>query len=532
MIRLARLTWVVASTALLSWASGQQTAIVLEAGPEKTELLAPLPRSTTAAEGEVMRVDWVTVLDLARASSLEIQLAAERVNEADVQVNLARLQWIPSLKVGASWLNSAGRRQEIPGNIIEASKSSLYGGALGVIQLDAPKVAVDVLRAKQNVYAKSGELDRVSRAEIQKVSNAYIDLVAAQAGTAVSLELSGLINELAERVRQLKEQGFGTDVDVLRSQVALQSQIQQEINAYQNELAASAQLVMLLNLDPSVQLSASWDHLAPITLVDENQPEEVLIEQARGQGPGIAEVAALLNALDEQQRQLRRIGLIPTIQIDSGLGAFGGGEGSDLGDFGDRTDVGVHAYWDVMKVVGTRHAREMFNSKRRQALLEQEKLLGRLAAGVKVARHRSIQAKRTINAAEKQVELAIQSYALSKKRMDALLLPAPALEILPAIAALGQARGDYIRAVIEYNKAQVELMYLLGQHVADGAYHQPNCPPKRYVDGLPVGPSRDGLANPRGPEVEIPIEAPVDRAVPVRHPVETLTESPPELARP
>jgi outer membrane protein TolC len=248
---------------------------------------------------------------------------------------------------------------------------------------------------------------------------------------------------------------------------------------------------MLLHMDPSTRLVANWEHLAPITLVDESQSEEELIQQAMAQGPGVAEVATLLSALDEQQRQLRRIGLVPTVSIASGLGAFGGGEGSALGDFGDRTDVGVSAYWDVLKIMGTKHTREMFAVKRRQAVLEQQKLEARLAAGVKVARSRAVEARKMIREAEVEVDLAIQRYALSKKRMEAGLLQMPALEMLPAIGILGSARANYLQAVIEFNKAQVELMYLLGRHVPEATYLEPNCPPRRYVDGrlVPSEPS-------------------------------------------
>lgn len=474
------------------------------------DMTAPLPRALPPSNDDsgALPIDWPTVLELARASNLEIQLAFEKVNEAHVQVDLARLQWIPSLKVGSTWLNSAGRRQDIPGPIIEASKSSLFSGALAEAQIDLPKVAVDVLRARQQVFARSGELDRVTRAEVQKVSNAYIDLVAAQAGAAISVELSQLIRDLVERTQQLKDQGFGTDVDVLSSRVNLQSQLQREIQAKQGQLAASAQLVMLLHMDPSTRLVANWEHLAPITLVDESQSEEELIQQALAQGPGVAEVATLLSALDEQQRQLRRIGLVPTVSITSGLGAFGGGEGSTLGDFGDRTDVGVSAYWDVLKIMGTKHTREMFASKRRQAVLEQQKLESRLAAGVKVARSRAVEARKMIREAEVEVDLAIQRYALSKKRMEAGLLQMPALEMLPAIGILGAARANYLQAVIEFNKAQVELMYLLGRHVPEATYLEPNCPPRRYVDGRLV---------PGEPSNLMPVEAVAEEpATPVR----------------
>lgn len=454
------------------------------------DLISPLPKNAPemAGDGEAMPIDWSMVLDLARASSLEVQLSIEKVQEANVMVQLAKLQWIPSMKVGTSWYNSSGRRQDIPGDVIEAAKSSLYAGALANTSLDVKKICLDILRAKQQYSARSGELDRVTRAEVQKVSNAYVDLVASQAGAAISAEVAQLVGDLVERSRLLLEQGLLTEVNVLRKEQVLQSQLQNASKARAAQLAASAQLVMLLNLEPQTKLVASWDHLAPIVLVDENQDELILMQRARSQGPGMAEIAAVLQAIEEQQRKARQVALIPTFVAQTGYGAFGGGQGSDLINFGGRFDTNVGAYWDVMDIVGTRQTRELACSKKRQALLENEKLEGKLAAGVRIARYRAIEARRRIAGAEKEIDLAIRAYSQSKKRMDADVAPNREIdlglvEVLPSISALANARSSYLEAVIEYNKAQIELMYLTGQHFGSSVYQQPAGVTKRYVNG-------------------------------------------------
>ncbi|MBY0585584.1 TolC family protein [bacterium] len=463
-------------------------------GPElikgAPDLTAPLPKSAPemAGEGEAMPVDWSMVLDLARASSVEVQLSMEKVHESNVLMQLAKLQWIPSMKVGTSWYNSSGRRQDIPGDVIEAAKSNLYAGALGNMSLDVKKICLDILRAKQQISTRNGELDRVTRAEVQKVSNAYVDLVASQAGAAISAEVAQLVGDLVERSRLLLEQGLLTEVNVLNKERVLQAQLQNASKARAAQLAASAQLVMLLNLEPQTKLVASWDHLAPIVLVDENQDELELMTKARSQGPGMSEIAAVLQAIEEQQRKSRQVALIPVFVAQTGYGAFGGAQGSDLLNFGGRFDTNVGAYWDVMDIVGTKQTRELAFSKKRQAMLEHEKLEGKLAAGVRIARYRAIEARKRISSAEKEIDLAIRAYSQSKKRMDADVAPNREIdlglvEVLPSISALASSRGSYLEAVIEYNKAQIELMYLTGQHLAPSHYHQPACVPKRYVNG-------------------------------------------------
>jgi hypothetical protein len=144
-----------------------------------------------------------------------------------------------------------------------------------------------------------------------------------------------------------------------------------------------------------------------------------------------------------------------------------------------------------MEALGTRQTRELFNSKKRQAGLEHAKLRRQLEAGVSIARMRSIEARRRIVLAEKEVDLAIRRYSQSKKRMDADVSPSreidlSSIEVMPAIGALARARQNYLQAVINYNKAQVELLYLIGANGVNENYQLPNCPPNRYVNGRPV----------------------------------------------
>jgi hypothetical protein len=206
----------------------------------------------------------------------------------------------------------------------------------------------------------------------------------------------------------------------------------------------------------------------------------------------MAEIDAVLQAIAEQQRKIRHVALIPTFIAQTGYGGFGGGQAGDIINFGDRFDANVGAYWDVMELVGTKQTRDLFQSKKCQAVLQHRLLERRLAAGVIVARTRSIEARKRIVDAEKRVDIAIRQYSQSKKRMDADVAPnrevidLGSVEVLPAIGGLARARGDYLKAVIEYNKAQVELMYLLGVDTMVSSVQPPCCEQTRYVNGKPV----------------------------------------------
>lgn len=427
---------------------------------ETRELMTPLPQGAPLEGGNVMPIDWPTVLELARASNTEIALAAEHVREANVQIDLARQQWVPSLKIGTTLLHHEGRVQDIPGNIFDASKSSLFAGGLVNMNFDPQTVAIDVLRAKQKASAQNGALDRTTRDTLQEASLAYVDLIAAQGGAAITLEVAEMIDELLERSKQLLTQGVGTQIDVLRNQAQASAQLQNLNKARQNQLAASAQLVQLLNLETPVRLTAADAQLTPWTLIDENKPEEELIAQAHSQGPGLSEIAALLIAFDEQERQLKRLVYLPILGVNVGGGTFGGGMGGSYQNFNGSSDYGVNVYWDASRLIGTGKKKELFQSKKRQAGLQHQQLLAKLSAGVVVSRDTAIKARERIRLAETEIAIAIESYKLSKARLDAA--ETLSMEVLQAIASLGSARGNYLSAVIDYNKAQIRLQYLIG----------------------------------------------------------------------
>jgi outer membrane protein TolC len=472
-------------TLLRRWASGVLVLVVisvndrLRAEPPKAEqklgsqpaspvkLPFPLPRTKPLPDAfdKAIPIDWPTVLELARASNLDVQLASERIREAHAQVAVAKAQWWPGLKINLVWRHHEGRDQEIDGRIIEVSKSSLGAGPVAELTYNPQKVAVDILKAKQLVFARSGALDRATREALQEASLAYVDLVAAQAGAAISTEIADLIGELVRRYEELHKQGLVAPAHVYLHRSQFDAQKQFLLKAQQGQLAAGARLVQLLELEPGTRVFTAEDHLVPLTLVDENQAIDGLIERAMNQGPGLAEVIAMLSALDQQEKQLRRIAFLPTVSADVGLGTFGGGIGSSHRDFDDRTDIGLRVYWDVMRIVGTSHTRELFGSKRRQASLEHQKLRSALAAGITVALDKARSARERITLAENELRSAIQSYEQSDARLRAAT--AESLEVLQAIAALSSARKNYLDSVIDYNRAQVQLHYLVGHPPGD-----------------------------------------------------------------
>jgi outer membrane protein TolC len=456
--------------------------------PPLPEKMPPLGDS----EDPATPIDWPAVLELARASNLEIRLAQEKITEACGMLHLARLQWFPSLHVGGTWMHHEGRIQDIPGQVFDASKSSIQGGGLLSANFEPSKVIVDTLRARQQVRARRGELDRTTRQTIQESSLAYVDLVASQGATAIAGEVFLLFKDLDDRAKDLLEGGFVAKRDTLDNAMRLTETESMLLSAREMQLKAGARLANLLNLPAGTRLISAEKDLVPVPLVPEQVPDEMLLAQARRQGPGLSEVAALLEALDEQQRQARRIALIPNVQASAGGGWLGGGPGGSYGAFADQGDFRVGVNWDVLRMMGGGKIQEVFDSKRRQANLEYDKLLLKLGTGVIVFRLESRNAWQRIKLSEKQIEMAVRNYRLCRDALQIAPISSPPAgaqqqasqqnsallngRVQQAIADLAKARRNYLEAVISYNKAQIQLQYLIG-----------------FDNVLPLDPPADGV---------------------------------------
>ncbi len=420
------------------------------------------------AATDVQPIDWPSVLELARASNIDIKLATERICEAQLSQELAELQWIPNLYLGVNWMHHDGRVQDIPGQIFDASKSSLQAGALLSLDFQPTKVCVDILRAKQQVTVKRGAHDRVSRQTLQDASMAYMDMVATQGASVIALEVYELIKDLEQRSNELLRKQLIAEVQVLNIQIQLNNQQFQLLSTKEKQLGASERLAQLLNLPPGTRLTSAERLLLPITLVDPQIPDEHLITLAQSQGPGITEVEVLLRSLDEQLRQAKRMSLIPNFQLNVGGGLMGGGVGGTYGAWADQYDYQARIYWDVSRLLSGNKTQEIFDSKRRQTVLERENLRQKLGHGVLIFRDQSRKAYERILHANEQVKQATRNYKLIREALQAASVQELTrnsqlnANVMLAISGLASARANFLAATIEFNKAQIQLQYLIG----------------------------------------------------------------------
>src|SRR5919198_3426045 len=106
---------------------------------------------------KVYPIDLPTVLQLAGAQNLDIQIARERLKEARANHEGPREQFFPWLALGATYRRHDNQIQDIEGKILDVHKQSYSVGATLTAQVDIGDVIYKTLAAHQLVRAAAGD---------------------------------------------------------------------------------------------------------------------------------------------------------------------------------------------------------------------------------------------------------------------------------------------------------------------------------------------------------------------------------------
>jgi outer membrane protein TolC len=217
----------------------------------------------------------------------------------------------------------------------------------------------------------------------------------------------------------------------------------------------------LLRLDPAVVLTAAEGEPAPVCLVNADTPLASLLAQGIAGRPELVEDRALVRATFERLRQEQWRPWFPTMQVGMSAGGFGGGERSFFGDFGGRADFDALLVWEVRNLgVGNQALERERASQHMQAHLALEQIRDRIAAQIAAAYYQVRFRQQQIEAARRQVKAAAEAVPLNFKGITGGDLRA--IEGQQSVQALAFARAQYLAAVVDYNRAQFQLLRALG----------------------------------------------------------------------
>ena len=409
-------------------------------------------------------IDLATALRLAGANSLDVQVAREKVAEAEALRDSARAKYFPWITPAVVVRRHENNTQAVAGPIIDADKQSLAAGIALSAQIELGETYYQNLAAKQLVRSHEAALAGRQRETTLRAASAYFDLARARLSFSAAEDAARITRRHAEQIAAMVEAGLTFQGDAARVVGARERADLTVERLRAEQRIAAARLSEILRLDPTVELTPVDAELAPLALVPAGTELGVLVTTALAKRPELDESAAPLEIARTSSRGAKVAPLIPTLGAQAVFGGLGGGpSGSTVTrDFDSSTDYALGLSWRVGPggLFDQNRKRETA-SRERQVELELEKTRDLIRRQVveQHTRYRSLATQ--IEIARKALDAADQTARLSRQRRETGV--GVVLEDLQAEEELSRARRDYVATVADYNLAQYALRFATGE---------------------------------------------------------------------
>jgi len=461
--------------------------IPLTPAAPRTTAKTEIPKVNDDVPANRYPIDLPTVLRLAGADNWGVQLASERVREAQSRLLAARALWLPSLNAGIGYTKHDGRIQATRGSVIDVSRNSFFlGGGAGLggspiagggggparlqVDLSLADALFKPLAARQRVQAAEANESATFNDTLLTASLAYYDLVEAQGQLAVAHKNLEEARNLLKLTRAFVAAGKGSRADTARVEVEVSTRQQRVIEADLAVKVASAELARVLQLDAEKLETGQLlypleDRPSPVELIGEDSTLAALIDQGQSARPEVDRAQSELEARRMEVTAERWRPFIPNLHIGASAGGFGGGVNDNLNGLDGRSDVDILAVWQLKNLgLGQRADREKTSSRYRQAVLAAYRLNDAITAEVTTAYHQVHAQRQRLQLAATTIDEATKSYKKNLLRIRGLEgLP---LEAIQALKAVAETRRVYLSAVIDYNRAQLRLLRAIGRPMA------------------------------------------------------------------
>ncbi len=411
---------------------------------------------------QVHPVDLPTVLRLAGAQNLEIQMARERLREAEAQRSSALERFFPWIAPGVSYHRRDGVAQAVPeGTISDAHFQSYSPGVTLAAQLDIGDAWYQSLAAKQLVRASSHGLEAQRQETLLEAAQLYFDLTRSKALVEVAADAL----QTSEAYRRQLHQAVGAGIAFKGDELRVQTQTKNYeilLRRAREQLKVSAvELARVLHLDPTIELVPQDTGLASLTLVETNATAARLIDQALVSRPELKQGDALLAAAREGHNGAVYGPLIPSLTAQAFGGGLGGGPDGGPTHFGAEGDYLVGLSWRIGPGglfdpgrVRTHQARVA------QAELSEAKLRDDISSQVVTALARVQSLCDQIELGQGKLAAATETLRVTYERKQYGV--GIVLEDLQAQQDLERARADYLNSIAEFNKAEYQLAKYVG----------------------------------------------------------------------
>ncbi len=440
----------------------------------KTRLFFLLAAAASAASAEPMLIDLPTALRLANEKNTDLAIQVQRTTRAELDKAAAWYQWVPTLRIGASYGWQDGPLQETGGNVADVERNSRYAGlgagAYGAgmplrpglsAGIDLSEALYAPAAARQMHRAAQLEEDSIRLQVMVEVAEAYYGLVGATRETEIMELSAGHARQLAEQTRHFADAGEGLRADAERAEVESLIQQQKLEQARERRNAAALDLARLLRLEDGAEPAPADRMIVPLSLVDSQTPAKDLVARALATRPEPRQSQAVLEAEKSRLRKEQYGIFLPKVEIGFSYGGFGGGTGSGSPYDDTRSDLYGMVYWQFDSLgLRNRNKIQQHRALMAEARAREDQAMVDISTEVRMDHAALASAERQLDLTKRAVARARSSYELNRKRIfEKQGLP---LEALQSIKALAEAEALHLAVATRFNLAQLRLQIATG----------------------------------------------------------------------
>ena len=405
-------------------------------------------------------IDLPTALRLAGAQNLDVQIAGEKLREAQAIHQSALAQFFPWIAPGIAYRQHDNNLQNVQGDIVDVHKYSYAPGVALAAQVELGDAIYQSLASKQLSHAAGHALEAQRQQSVLAAAQGYFELALAQGAAAVAREAVRISTGYAEQVSRAVTAGIAFKGDALRAQVQKERNELGLRQTLEQQRIAAARLAQTLRLDPTVVLTAQESELTPLNLIT-NCTLDSLVAQALAANPEFKQSAALTAAARDRKSGATYGPLIPSLGATAFFGGLGGGREGVADTFGGQQDYIVGASWrigpggllDFTRMRAT-------DARLKISELGDRKLKDELTRQVVEGFTRWQSQADQIQTARSALAAAAEGFQLAQQRKEFAV--GIVLETIQAETDLTRAQLDYLKAVAEFNQAQYGLQRVMG----------------------------------------------------------------------
>ncbi len=403
-----------------------------------------------------------------------VGFAQWRVQEAYAQLDRAKVMWLPSIQTGFNYRRRDGNYQAVNGSIVDVNLNSMnYGLGAGAVAAGSPTrpgvVAqfhlADALflpkAAEKTAWAGSHAASAVINQQMLNGGIAYFDLLEAYQDSEIIAAAVKRTSDLAEITENFAEAGEGLKSDADRTATELSLLKTRQLAVRERQLVASTRLARVLSITMTSAILPQDSVAVPLEMMPQVADEPSLISTGLSTRPELKESQALVAAACEAYKREKYAPFVPSVLLGFSSTSFGGGPGSNADNFGGRYDIDAMMVWETRNLgFGEGAARRERSAQVQQATFAKLRIMDQVAQEVAEANIQVGIRKQQVEMAQTAIARARDSYQRNIDRIrDGQGLP---IEVLQAIQALEASERAYLRAVVDYNRSQLQLQWALG----------------------------------------------------------------------